>query len=549
VTGTNHQTVVPGRSPRHRGVLMGRVTQVRADSVIIKPDPAARPAPLKAGDGLVFDAADWRSPEAPEEGGRVFQVIPLSNGSAGRLELRFGNGAVNFGRIRPGDLVWRSHDPDLDKAARPYTQASTPVHKQPLHVHVIAREGEPLSLTWTLIEQPAFQVTVLADEPLPTAQNRTISPDYLHEQLGRLGNTPYELAELELMIDGQPFAPSSLLNQLRRQAVDALIERQSRSAPITLHDPAAVLAAAIRQTIPPAPISTAAHWPDPQWHLLVRTPDQLEAALDLKPASITLDYLDLYGLKPAVERIRESGITVRVASPRILKPDEQRMVNFLRRLDCQLLIRSSGLLQALQAEAHPPLIGDFSLNAANRLTAETFFKMGLLRLTPTHDLNAAQIAALAAEVGPARLETVVYHHLPVFHTEHCVFCRFLSKGTSYQDCGQPCETHRVALRDVAGRAHPVMADVGCRNTVFGAEAQIAAPHLADWWQAGLYHFRLEFVHETPQQVTDITRAFVDALANGLSAAELTQRLIRIAPQGTTEGSLFVPDDYLALPML
>jgi putative protease len=94
-----------------------------------------------------------------------------------------------------------------------------------------------------------------------------------------------------------------------------------------------------------------------------------------------------------------------------------------------------------------------------------------------------------------------------------------------------------------------MADVGCRNTVFGAEAQIAAPHLADWWQAGLYHFRLEFVHETPQQVTDITRAFVDALANGLSAAELTQRLIRIAPQGTTEGSLFVPDDYLALPML
>jgi hypothetical protein len=30
---------------------------------------------------------------------------------------------------------------------------------------------------------------------------------------------------------------------------------------------------------------------------------------------------------------------------------------------------------------------------------------------------------------------------------------------------------------------------------------------------------------------------------------LTQRLIRIAPQGTTEGSLFVPDDYLALPML
>ena len=31
------------------------------------------------------------------------------------------------------------------------------------------------------------------------------------------------------------------------------------------------------------------------------------------------------------------------------------------------------------------------------------------------------------------------------------FCRFLSKGTSYKDCGQPCEQHRVALRDGNGK--------------------------------------------------------------------------------------------------
>src|ERR1035441_8483055 len=87
------------------------------------------------------------------------------------------------------------------------------------------------------------------------------------------------------------------------------------------------------------------------------------------------------------------------------------------------------------------------------------------------------VADLAGQVGGARIEAVAYQHLPVFHTEHCVFCRFLSTGTSYRDCGRPCEEHRVALRDTAGRAHPVMADVGCRNTVFGAEAQEASQHL------------------------------------------------------------------------
>src|SRR5205085_2824592 len=35
ISGTNHQAVVNGRSPRHRGVLMGRVTEVLDDSVII----------------------------------------------------------------------------------------------------------------------------------------------------------------------------------------------------------------------------------------------------------------------------------------------------------------------------------------------------------------------------------------------------------------------------------------------------------------------------------------------------------------------------------
>jgi putative protease len=275
----------------------------------------------------------------------------------------------------------------------------------------------------------------------------------------------------------------------------------------------------------------------------------LEAALTLRPASITLDYLDLYGLRPAVERVQQSGLTARVASPRILKPNEQRIVNFLLKLDCQILVRSTGLLYALQPVAQPPLIGDFSLNAANLLSARIFLNLGLTRLTPTYDLNAAQVAELARALGPEQVEVPAYHHLPVFHTEHCVFCRFLSKGTSYKDCGQPCEQHRLALRDVNGRAHPVMADVGCRNTVFGAEAQAAGAHLDQWRRAGIRHFRLEFVHETAEQVSQITHAFSNALSDKLPARDLNRQLHQLAPQGTTEGSLFVPDNYLVLPLL
>jgi putative protease len=538
ITGTNHQKVVQGRAPRHRGVLMGRVAKISDDVVVVEPSTAHALAPLKPGDGVVFDAADWRSPEEPEEGGRVFEVRQ----QAGKLELRFGNRALQPARIRRGDLVWRTHDPDLDKVVRPFTEASTPLRKQPVHLRVIAREAEPLVTEWRIGN---VEVQVRSKEPLVSARNRGLDQEFLRAQLGRLGNTPYELAALELESHGAPFAPSSLLNQLRRDAVELLQARQ-RGAGLSRPRPGRRPARPqqIESKTPAASLS--AH---PTLHLLVRTPEQLDAALALRPASITLDYLDLYGLRPSLERVRAAGMQARVASPRILKPGEEKIVDFLVGCDCPILVRSTGLLHALRARPHTELIGDFSLNAANAMTAAELFTLGISVLTPTHDLNAAQVAELARETDAGRIEAIAYQHLPVFHTEHCVFCRFLSTGTSYRDCGRPCEEHRVALRDSAGRAHPVMADVGCRNTVFGAEAQEASPHLEEWRAAGISRFRLEFAHESADQVTRVTKAFEETLAGRRSSQELGQQLQRFSPQGITEGSLYVPQGYRELPVL
>jgi len=537
LTGTNHQAVVNGRAPRHRGLRVGRVIRTSAAGVVIKPESASGVSPLKPGDGIVFDAADWRSPEEAEEGGRIYQVTPSAGGT---LELAFGNGAINAARIRSGDLVWRTHDPEIDKAARPYTSANAPVSKQRVDVLVAANANHPLKMQWRLSSRPEVFVRVMSDEPLEAAQSHAISPEFLREQLGRLGNTPYELGSVDMESDAACFAPSSLLNQLRRQAVEQLAQLQSQPHPVRTNDPASAVAELSRAPKPAEPGL-------PRIHLLVRTAQQLDAAIALGPASITLDYLDLYGLLPSLSRVKAAGIEARVASPRILKPGEQRIADFLLRCESPILVRSAGLLETLR-DASVRLDGDFSLNAANAISAAMLLETGLGRLAPTHDLNAAQITALAAQGDAQRLEVVAYHHLPVFHTEHCVFCRFLSTGTSYKDCGRPCESHQVALQDSGGRPHPVMADVGCRNTVFGAEAQEASSHLTDWLAAGIRHFRLEFVHETSQQVTRIGRAFEDCIAGRATAQELHRTLQRAVPHGVTEGSLFVPSSAL-LPVL
>jgi U32 family peptidase len=536
LTGTNHQAVVKGRSPRHRGVLCGSVVRADRNGVVIESEDAA---PLKPGDGIVFDAADWRSPQESEEGGRIYEV---ERSAGGQAELRFGNGVIDASRIRPGDLVWRTDDPAIAKTIR-----SLPAHKQPVHAHAIARLGEPLTLEWRLGD---WTVATVSEEPLRAAQNRVITEDYLSAQLGRLGNTSYQLAGVSLDIEGAPFAPASVLNRLRRQAVEMLEGRQSEGRAVTTSEPAAALA---KLTAP----ALRAEIAGPRLHLLVRTPEQLDAALTVRPASITLDYLDLYGLRPSLDRVKASGIEARIASPRVLKPGEERIAAFLLKCDCPILVRSAGLLETLREQAHPPLTGDFSLNAANAITARELLDRGLIRIAPTHDLNAAQIAMLAGRTGPDKIEAIVYQHLPVFHTEHCVFCRFLSTGTSYRDCGRPCEQHRVELRDSNGRAHPVMADVGCRNTVFGAEAQEASAHIYEWLDAGIRHFRAEFVHESADALVRVARVFQEVFQDAFEGApdrrstpaDLHRRLEQAAPRGVTEGSLFVPTASFALPIL
>ncbi len=497
---------------------------------------------LKPGDGVVFDAADWRSPEEPEEGGRVYQVLPGLDGS---LELQFGNGAIQFGRIRPGDRVWRTDDPDVDRAARPYTQATAPVSRQPVDVRVTAVPGRPMVTEWSLGKQPQMTVIVKSASPLAAAENRGLSVELLREQFGRLGNTPYELAGVTLDMQEACFVSASQLNQVRRSAVAELQALQIQTRAGAVRDPLDSVQSMLSQVTPSADDNEAL----PELHLLVRTPEQLEAALASRPASVTLDYLDLYGLRPSLEQVKTSGIAARVATPRVSKPGEERILNFLLSLECTIVVRSSGILHALRDRPRPPLIGDFSLNTANSLTAEMYLALGLSRITPTHDLNGAQVAELARRVGPGSIEVVAFQHLPVFHTEHCVFCRFLSTGTSYRDCGRPCEKHRVELKDSAGRAHPVIADVGCRNTVFGAEAQQASDFIDEWRGAGIRHFRLEFAHESAEQVREVVRAFNLTLQGSMTSEKLGRELRKAAPQGITEGSLFVPNDYLKLPIL
>jgi U32 family peptidase len=186
------------------------------------------------------------------------------------------------------------------------------------------------------------------------------------------------------------------------------------------------------------------------------------------------------------------------------------------------------------------LRGDFSLNVTNRLTAYTLLGMGLSTFTPSFDLDSAQLCALLEDpVLAARAEVVLHNPMPLFHMEHCVYAAMLSTGTDHKTCGRPCDNHQLSLGDRAGMRHPVIADVGCRNTVFHAKSQSAAELAAVLLSAGVKRYRIELVRENATQTAHIVKCYSELLRGELEPSILWQLLRASEGYGVVRGSLRV----------
>jgi hypothetical protein len=100
----------------------------------------------------------------------------------------------------------------------------------------------------------------------------------------------------------------------------------------------------------------------------------------------------------------------------------------------------------------------------------------------------------------------------------------------------PCPSHPLPIRFSyflpAGADHLVLADQGCRNTVFNAQAQTGLPFLPSLLAAGLGAFRVELVDEPAQHVGPLLEAYREALA---AAAELAQHTAQLGAGAGAEG--------------
>jgi U32 family peptidase len=234
-----------------------------------------------------------------------------------------------------------------------------------------------------------------------------------------------------------------------------------------------------------------------------------------------------------------AGTPVGLATLRVMKPSDDGLFAPLARAGADaILVRNLAALTIFRDRTPPPvLVGDFSLNVANELTADALIGAGLDRLVPSYDLNWEQLVALLDRFDPGRFEAVVHQRMPMFHMEHCVYAAFLSSGKDWRDCGRPCDRHKVDLRDRVGADFPVVVDAGCRNTVFNSVAQSAAEFLPRMLAAGVRQFRVELLRETASEVGPLLEQYARVLAGVDDGRTMWRRLQALNQLGVTRGTL------------
>ena len=277
-------------------------------------------------------------------------------------------------------------------------------------------------------------------EPQPA---RTDPTDSLHRSLAKTGGTPFAVTDTDITVemDGGPwFIPGSAVNELRREALDALLKKREvlRPWPTTeAHVPALPL-----RTLPPRRTLRA------RFESWEQVP---ERALD------GIEYLIL-PIAQADRVPREWRAKTLLELPRVMfgKLEEDTARRIAATQDAGFAGYEVSNIAHLRLCRGLPMSGSFGLNITNQLAAQFYADNGLGSMLILPEVKDSDISTIAPEHGgkPVPTGVLVYGHMPLMITRACPL-------QNIHDCAH-CDKTGV-LTDRKAKKFPVRCGLGVRT--------------------------------------------------------------------------------------
>lgn len=530
----NDKSMMTFDRPNHQGTVIGNI---KNGELILSQE-------VNPGDVLEFpDGSEYTTPTGKKSGRLALPKGVLKNPKNGAAVYRTRNNEL-LGQLRAGYI-----DNDI---------------KIPVRMEIFLKSGERACLKLLSGDK---ELVVYGDVLEPSDKRPAVREDVV-KQLKKLGGTVFSSDEGSIVTDiqGSPFVPVRLLNDLRRNALEELesmllsgykrnheyMKVQALMTAGVLEADAAQENAGVQEIADvqenagiqentaaqcnaacEAVLAERRDYPEGQHDITVQVmnKEQLEAVLRTANNNVSRIYIstELSGIDGAITmkgRVDEynAGISannrkieVYMAMPYIFR--DRAVTLFERKLEDVktagfdgMLIRSPEELGYIRKKGLYELyagrvVADYDVYTYNKAAFDEYIRLGIHDFTLSEELNAGQLRGLCRSVRDRNiyLEKLVYGYLPLMVTAGCTL-KYTSKD---KPCGRPGVYY---LTDRKGKQLAALNSCSyCYNLIYNSVPEYLLDKADEIRNMGVDALRLSFSIEGADEVENIMKMNADSV--------------------------------------
>ena len=473
------KNLISDKRPNNRGILIGRVTAVEKNKITLKLSEK-----ISAGDQIEI----WI-----KVGGRKTFTVEkfFADGEICTLEISDTHG------IKISDRVFKIFDAELTAEARKYFVGGY-IRKIPVDAKVEVAIGKNLVLSMT--DADGNFATARTNFLAEIAKNQPLTFETLQKQIGRLGNTIFELKNLSAEIGENLMIPISELNEVRRKVVADLESQRLKKFD--------------KKIIPSEKFPPTNHSSLTTNNLLIAqvdTLDKIKIALENGADAIlfggenfTNRPVSLEEILQAEKIIHDAGKKFYLSTPRIVKNAEvdalERILS-LKVFDA-VYVHNLATLK-IAKKFFLPIRTDFSLIVYNSETINFLKNLGVEGVTLSPEMTLTQIKNLSKK-SCLPVECIVHGRAELMISNYCVLGSFLGE-IDKKNCMHICRKNNFYLRDRKDILFPVKTDQFCRMHILNSKTLSMIEHRKDF--EGVANIRADCRAMSAEETKKILRAY------------------------------------------
>ena len=499
--------------PNNRGVFIGEVSKIDQGFTYIRLKESGS---LNVGDGIQLRLDDGR------EAGTIVSQLVMNKDIARIDKIR---------NVRPGDKVYKTLDVDLNKEARESFRAEDVDKKHPLYMEIDIDIDKPVVLK--VIDQ-GRETIIKSKEVAELARKVSLNEDRVKEQMSKLGNTPYRLEDIKISIEENSMVRVSVLNDLRRSAVEELIKYRgnfNRREDIDRN----VLKEKTKKLF-----TFEKKGKTKERKISVKV-DNIGQFKDLDLDKLDRIYLNFKSeLTNAIIEAKRYEKEIYLSTEKIVEnKDFKKLKSLLDKVIDDIdgvSVNNLGTLKFVKDNYDTKIHADIGLNIFNSQAVKLLSENQVSTSTLSPELKLNQIEAIARN-KILQTEVVGYGYLPTMVLKYCPMS-VIKNCKSTDDC-ETCELKEgYGLLD---RKDMVFEFKRTENStvVYNSQPIVVPEHLNAIYNSHVDMVRLDFTIEDSKDIKEIQETYYDFANDYIDIEEVERRVDKLkTKEGITKGHFF-----------